>query len=180
MKPLTPTFAIVCLLTFTYATGQAPPDYSALCKEKMKKIAALAGQWEGEASVSTGPAPAMVITQKEDVQFKIDSTVLVIEGTGTRDGSVVFNAYAVINFNVRSQAYELRSYLKDGHSTDAYFKFLGENKFEWGFEIPGNAGRVRYTITLNDTGNTWREVGEFSRDAVAWMKFMEMALLKKD
>jgi hypothetical protein len=112
MKPLTPTFAIVCLLAFTYATGQAPPDYSALCKEKMKKIAALAGQWEGEASVSTGPAPAMVITQKEDVQFKIDRTVLVIEGTGTRDGSVVFNAYAVINFNVRSQAYELRSYLK--------------------------------------------------------------------
>jgi hypothetical protein len=142
MKPLIIPGTIACILAFTHASGQAPPDNSALCREQMKKLAALSGQWEGEASIQTGPGPAQVITQKEDVQFKIDSTLLVIEGTGTRSGGneIVFNAYAVINFNPGSQSYAFRSFLKDGRSTDAYFKILEQNKFEWGFDIAANAG----------------------------------------
>ncbi|HEY4653065.1 MAG TPA: hypothetical protein VIH22_01055, partial [Cyclobacteriaceae bacterium] len=93
---------------------------------------------------------------------------------------IVFNAYAVINFNPGSQSYAFRSFLKDGRSTDAYFKILEQNKFEWGFDIAGNAGKVRYTITLNDPENTWNEVGEFSRDNTSWSKFMEMRLVKKN
>lgn len=160
------------------AAGQAPPDFSALCKEQMKKLEVFAGKWQGEASIRMGPGPEQTINQQEDVQFRIDSTVLVIEGLGTRgpDNTVVFNALAVINFNAGAKGYSFRSFLKDGRSADAYFNILEDRKFEWGFDTPGNSGKVRYTITFDDPARTWHEVGEFSADGSTWMKFMEMRL----
>lgn len=162
------------------AVAQAPPDYSDLCREQMRKLAYFAGEWEGAATMRTGPGPEQTIKQSEYVQYKLDSTVLVIEGTGRDDNNqVVFNALAVVNFNAPTRDYALRSYLKDGRTTAAYFNVVEENKFEWGFDIPGNTGKVRYTIILDPDAKTWHEVGEFSADGAAWMKFIDMRLRKK-
>lgn len=180
MKTTLVSFAVALLTSILPAAGQAPPDFSALCKEEMKKLAYLAGQWEGDATI-TGPGPARTLKQHEEAQFRLDSTVLVIEGMGTDDAGdeVLYNAMAVINFNASTREYGFRSFLKDGRSTDAYFKVISDNKFEWGFAAPGNTGKVRYTILLDPADQSWHEIGEFTADGATWMKFMEMRLHKK-
>lgn len=168
-------------LIYTLLSAQAPPDFSSQCKAQMKKLSAFIGQWEGEATYRRGPGPVQTIVQTENVELRIDSTVLVIEGKGTllNKNEVVFNALGIINFNPYSRSFSFKSYLKDGRSTEAYFIVLNDNSFEWGFDIPGGAGKVRYRITLNDNGRTWVEHGEFSNDGTEWMKFIEMRLAKK-
>lgn len=180
MKATTISLAIAFFSYIIPVAGQAPPDFSAMCKEQMKKLAYFAGQWEGTSKVQMGPGPEQTLSQTEDVRFKLDSTVLVIEGTGTNSNNeVVFNALAVVNLNTSTREYALRSFLQDGRSTEAYFKVIEDNKFEWGFNIPGNAGRVRYTIVLDPEAKTWHEEGEFSADGTTWMKFIDMQLHKK-
>jgi hypothetical protein len=170
----------IFVLSLTSAFGQAPPDFSALCKKQMKSLSAFAGHWEGEATYKRGPGSPETIHQEEEVSFRIDSTLLVIEGVGTRPTGkeVVFNALGIINFNPQLQSFSFRSYLKDGRATEAYFKIIEENKFEWGFEIPGGTNKVRYSIMLDADGSTWTEFGEFSGDGTTWMKFIELHLKK--
>lgn len=180
MKTTLISFTFAFLSHIIPAAAQAPPDFSALCKEQMEKLAYFAGQWEGTAKVRMGPGPEQTLSQVEDVKFKLDSTVLVIEGTGSNsDNEVVFNALGVVNFNTSTREYAFRSFLHDGRYTEAYFKVIAANKFEWGFDIPGNAGKVRYSIVLDPAAKTWHEVGEFSADGTTWMKFIDMQLHKK-
>ncbi len=42
----------------------------------------------------------------------------------------------------------------------------------WTREVPG--GRAHNTARID--GDTWHEVGEFSRDGINWMQMMEMNL----
>jgi hypothetical protein len=127
-----------------------------------------------------GPGHQETFAQTEDVQFKLDGTVLQIEGIGRRpDNEIAFNALALINFDVVKGDYAMRSYLRDGRWTDAWFKVAGDNSFNWGYTLPRNSGQIRYTITLKDSGQTWHEIGEFSRDGTNWVKSFEMTLTRE-
>lgn len=178
-NPITPLLAVF-VLAFGSVKGQAP-DFSAQCKQQLKKLEALSGKWKGSGTVSMGPGREETFAQTEDVQFRLDSTVLQIEGIGRRQGAeeVVFNALAVINFDVRKGDYAMRSYLRDGRSTDAWFKVVEDNSFTWGYTLPGNAGQIRYSITLNEGGRRWVEVGEYSSDGTNWYKVFHMDLTKE-
>jgi hypothetical protein len=61
--------------------GQQPPNVAAQ-RAAMKKLEFLAGKWSGKASVMRGPGAAMRVTQTQDVQFKLDGLVMLVEGTG--------------------------------------------------------------------------------------------------
>ncbi len=169
-----------CVFTFGSVKGQAP-NFAPQCKQQLQKLAALSGKWKGSGTVSMGPGRVETFAQTEDVQFKLDSTILQIEGIGRRQSGneVAFNALAIINFDVRQSDYTMRSYLRDGRWTDAWFKVVEKNSFTWGYDLPGNAGQIRYTITLNDAGQTWQEIGEFSSDGSTWHKVFEMNLTKE-
>lgn len=153
-----------------------PRDFSAQCKAEMKKLDYFVGDWKGTAVVQTPNGPKTV-NQTEHIEWKLNGVLLSIEGTGKENDQVTFNAMAFVNYDPANQQYKFRSYLKEGTATDAYFKILEDNKFEWGFEIPAG-GKVKYSITLDPVKKTWYELGEYSPDGTRWMKSVEMNLVK--
>ena len=153
-------------------------------KEKMKVFADWAGHWKGEGSLQSGPGEVKKSTVDERIEWKLDGMILMVEGVGktfdeaTRKETVVHHAFAVLSFDQNSGDYKFRTYLKDGRSTDAWLKIVGQNKYQWGFETPG--GKVRYNILMDPAKKTWNETGEFSQDGNSWRGFFEMNLTKVD
>jgi hypothetical protein len=177
MKPLMLLCTIIIGLTFSRSLAQGPsPDAS---KQKMKKLALMVGRWKGEATVSQRGGAPFKVNQEEKIEWQLDSLLITFEGTGRRQDDptkVAFHAFAVVNFNQTTQAFNMRSFLMDGKQTDAYFNEVGENKYDWGFDVPG--GKIIYHITLDAVNKKWNEKGEFSPDGVQRFPFFEMNLTK--
>lgn len=171
------------LVTATPGYGQTPPDFSSVCKEQMSKVKPLVGHWKGKATIKRGQEPAETIDQEEFIEMKLDDVVLLINGVGkkknasTSQDETVFEAMATLNFDPVAREYKFRTFLKTGTYTDAYFKPLDNNRYEWGFEIP-NGGKIKYSIELDPHQTTWNETGEYSQDGNTWYKFIEMTLNK--
>lgn len=171
---------IIIVITFlgtvlAQAQGTAPEGL----KQEMQKLAFMAGKWRGVAAIRQPNGTLLKVNQEEDIQFKLDGTVLLIEGTGrnTDNNSISFNALAILSYSQQTQEYKFKSYLVDGNQTDAYFKIIEENHFEWGFELPTNA-KIRYDLVLNPQKKSWLEKGEYSPDGITWFPFIEMTLTK--
>jgi hypothetical protein len=180
MKPLMLLCTMILSLTIgrTLAQGPAPEAV----KLEMKKVAYMAGKWSGEASIKQRNGSTMKVLQEENIQFKLDGTVLLIEGTGksTETGNpVVFNALAIVSYNQYTKEFKMKSHVMDGNSTEAYFKILEENHFEWGFETPQKA-KIKYDIVLNPKEKSWVEKGQYSPDGTTWYPTIEMKLTKLD
>jgi hypothetical protein len=176
-KFITPLLAIIAL---TYGTVSAQaPDFSAQCREHLQKLSALTGKWKGTGTATMGPGRTETFDQTENIQFRLDGTVLEIEGTGKCGNDVVFNALGIINYDIVKGEYAMRSYLRDGRWTDAWLKILDDNSFGWGYTLPNNSGQIRYTITLKNDGKVWAEIGEYSSDGSSWYKMFEMNLNKE-
>lgn len=154
------------------------PDFSETCKKEMQKLACLVGDWKGEATVMT-PAGTITVQQTEHIEWKMNNMLLSIEGIGREAGKDTdsFHAFALVNYDATLQQFKFKSYVKEGFSTDAYFKILEPFKFEWGFDI-ATGGKTRYIITIDPTKKTWHESGDYSRDGITWMKFIDMTLTK--
>lgn len=168
---------MACLLGFTTARVIAQPA-SKVAQEQLKKLAYWQGEWKGEASIRKGPGEPIKVNQEEHIESRLDGTLLLIEGTGRspEDGSTTFNALAIINYDEVSNEFKMKSYLREGNSTDAWFKILTDNTYEWGFDIP--SGKIKYNITLDQSKGTWNEKGFYTPDGNNWMPFMEMNLKK--
>ncbi|UFH56640.1 hypothetical protein [Spirosoma sp. KNUC1025] len=175
-------FLIGMLGLFVAPAFAQSPDFSAECKTQMQKLAYFVGNWKGEATHSKGLGKTETIAQQEKIEWRLNGVVLLIEGTGrpmnTED--IVFNAFAVVNYDPADKKFKFKSYVKEGFTTNAYFDVVAENKFEWGFDVPNGGGKTRYIITLDPAKKTWYETGEFSRDGSKWMKFIELNLKKLD
>ena len=52
--------------------------------QAMQKLAFLEGHWSGPVTIVRGPGEPLKATQTEDVQFKLDGLVLLIEGNSIR------------------------------------------------------------------------------------------------
>lgn len=177
MKPLMLLCTVLLSLTIGRSIAQGPPAEAS--KQKMKKLAFMVGRWKGEAtSMQRGGAPIKII-QEEKIEWQLDSLLITFEGTGRRvddPTKVSFHAFAVINYNQTTQAFNMRSFLMDGKQTDAYFTEVGENKYDWGFDVQG--GKIIYHITLDPVNKKWNEKGEFSPDGTQRFPFFEMNLTK--
>ena len=172
------TIMLGLMVSRAHAQGPAPEAM----KQEMQKLAYMAGKWSGEASMRRGNTPPVKVLQEENIQFKLDGTILLIEGTGrsTETGNpIVFNALAIISYNHHTKEFKMKSHVMDGNSTEAYFKIVGENHFEWGFETPQKA-KIRYDIVLNPSDKSRIEKGEYSPDGTTWYPFIEMKLTKLD
>lgn len=173
---------IVCLtllLVVAKSQGQAPNP--AVNKKQLAPLNYFIGNWKGTATIQQRSGTPLVVNQEEKISWELDSLLIKIEGIGKDPATQKknFHAYAVISYNPSTQQLGMRSYTLEGYQTDAYFKILGTNQFEWGFDLPANRGKIRYTITLSETERTWVEKGEFSADGNTWYPTLSMNLVKQ-
>lgn len=144
-------------------------------KEEMGKLSALIGDWEGTGWYQQGQNQRYDMVQHEHIESKLDGTLLLVEGKGYVNDSLIFNAIAMFSYDLKEQTYKIESHLSDGKATVGIGAFNDSGKFIWGFEVP--QGQIKYTITFTDT--SWNEYGEYSADGNQWWKFMEMNLTKR-
>ena len=176
------TFGLICLTLVLSATRDFAQTSEKVAREKMKPFAHWIGHWQGEGFMQIGPGQQKRTTVDEYLEFKLDSTVLLVEGVGKSldtqsAGSIVHHALAILSFDQGEDQYRFSSYLKDGRATNALFTIIAEGKYQWEFEVP--SGKIRYLITIDLKTKTWNEIGEFSNDkGTTWMKFFEMNLKK--
>jgi hypothetical protein len=152
---LLPRIAAIVLAASTMTvTAQQPPSSSVTAqREAMKKLAFLAGSWSGLVSISRGPGEPVKLTQTENVQYKLDGLVLLIEGqsVGT-DGKPQFQAMATISYDDAAHVYRFRAY-NDGHYIDTELT-LNPDGFAWGFHA--GPAKIQNTMHLTAKGE-WQE-----------------------
>jgi hypothetical protein len=156
------------LITTAYSQG-AETDKEA--KEAISKLAFIVGDWSGTGWMMGRDGQKHTFMQTESIKFKVDSTVILIEGLGKDNGKIIHSALAIVTYNKVDKKYSFRSYLSTGRGGD--FKAdLSDGKFYW---YPNET--MRYVINLNDKGQ-WYETGEMKREN-DWFQFFEMTLDKK-
>jgi hypothetical protein len=182
MKNLLLICAIFLGLTIGHTQAQGLGKASDALKNEMQKLEYFTGKWKGEAIAKQRNGPDTKIIQDENIYFKLDNTILIFEGTGRNPqnlNEITFNAFAVVSYDEHKKEFKMTSHLKDGSQTQAYFKVLGENHFEWGFDVQNNA-KMRYDIKLDPKAKTWYETGEYSPDGATWYPFITLNLTKVD
>jgi hypothetical protein len=159
MKIAISTFlAAAFILSFSLSVpAQQPASNSAdVQREAMRKLSFLAGHWSGPATIFRGPGEALHLTQTEDVEYKLDGLILLIQGKGTSaDGKVLFSALATIAYDDAAQTYRFRAY-HDGHYLDTELSVPADG-FSWSFTV----GPAQIVNTMQLTGKgEWHEVSE--------------------
>lgn len=154
----------------------APPDPAAH-RAGMRRLAYMAGEWTGEGWIARG-RERVAFRGGERVQWKLDSLALLVEGRFTAPGAdgaevPVHTTLGVISFDPRQARYPFHTWLATG-SAGEHELTLHDDGWSWGFEVP--TGRIRYRTTF--AGDTWHEVGDFSRDGERWDRFFEMRLVR--
>ena len=165
---------IALLGTCLLALAQQGPNVNAQ-KEAMKKLEFLTGKWSGEGWAMRGPGQTVKYKQAEDVQYKLDGLVLLIEGTG-RDpetGAVTFNALATIAFDEATKSYRLRSF-NAGRYLETELRLV-DRGYEWGFD--SGPAKILYVMKLEDDG-TWVETGTVSMNGGPPRQILEMKVRK--
>jgi hypothetical protein len=179
------TLILLLMLALHMLFSRTLPAQDAANTGKLKPFAAWIGRWQGESSMKMDNGPARTAHVDEHVEMKLEGAIMVVEGVGkavnptTKQETVVHHAFGVLSYDLNTQEYKFKTYLKDGRGTDAWVKPTGDNAFQWGFDIP-NRGKTRYAITIDPVKKTWHETGEFSADGATWFPFMEMNLTRVD
>ena len=176
-------FSVAALLVVPRVTGDALAQAPTPAESQLEPFAFLVGQWEGDGWSRMGPGPKETVHVVESVGWKLGGSILLIEGKGTTvdpetgEEQVAHEALAIIGHDA-TQGYHMRAYRSGSGYVDPNVS-AEDGTIVWGFDVPGGAGRIRYTITLNDKGQ-WFEMGEFSRDeGETWLEFFEMTLDRK-
>jgi len=170
--------AVFALALAAPALAQQPPvqrpDPQALAAAQKAALAPLAfmdGTWRGEARHTGIDGVQHAVVQTERVGPLLDGAIKVIEGRGyNADGSTGFSAFAVLSWDARRQAFNLRSYAM-GQSSDFAFRPTADG-FAW--DIPAGPMTIRYTTTVKD--GTWHEVGDRIAPDGSATRFFEMTL----
>lgn len=167
---------LFALLLISNLSAQMP-DFSKEVQSAMSKIAVMEGKWKGEGWRMNPDGSKSNSNVLENIQFRLEKSVLLVEGLGTsEDGKVVHNALGIISFNPISKQYNMKSYLSSGLSTEATFEVIESNKsFNWWFK-DSRGGTIKYKINIEE--NNWNEVGDYSFDGVNWRNIFEMNIKK--
>ncbi len=153
-------------------SAQAPPSGADTQREAMKKLSFLAGRWSGPITVRRGPGEPLHLTQTEDIQYKLDGLVLLVEGTSRNvEGKVLFNALATISFDEVSHAYRFRAY-NDGHYVDTELTVV-VNGFSWGYA--SGPAHIANAMHLTDKGE-WAETTDATFGGNPPMRSVDMLL----
>jgi hypothetical protein len=156
------------------ASGQGNPDPATLIKaerESMVPLANLDGVWRGPAWTLLSSGEKHNITQTERIGPLLDGSIKVIEGRGYElDGTVEFNAFAIISYDPAKRTYTMHSHTR-GQVGDFVLKPTADG-FVW--EIPAGPVTIRYTVVIKN--GTWQEVGDQIMPGKEPVRFFEMNL----
>ncbi|CAN5384037.1 hypothetical protein BH23BAC1_BH23BAC1_05410 [soil metagenome] len=81
-----------------------------------------------------------IFDQTEKVQFKLDSTALLVEGMGFTEGKIIHNALAIICSQKTEHDYTFQSYLANGRKGEFKAELM-DNIFYW---YPNDEYEVHY------------------------------------
>ncbi|WP_137092158.1 hypothetical protein [Mangrovivirga cuniculi] len=143
-------------------------ETDSISKKEISRLNFMTGKWQGKGWMMGPDRQKAEFEQTENIQFKLDSTTVLIEGLGVNNGTVIHNAMAIVSYDKEEGSYNFQSYLHNGRKGE----FKGElidGKFYW---YPNE--NMRYIIELNEQ-DQWFEVGEIRRDN-GWFQFFEMTL----
>jgi hypothetical protein len=163
---------LTLIMTAPANAQQADPAVIASQKDAAGKFAWMDGTWRGTA-VTRGPAGEHKVTHTERIGTMLGGTLRVIEGKSFNpDGSIGFNAFAVISYDPAKSAYDFRSYAQ-GRAGDFAITPTADG-YVW--EIPAGPATIRYTATFKD--KVWTEIGERVVAGQPPARFFEMHLTR--
>lgn len=169
------TIGSVLALTIPLAAQQPDSNSVAVQREAMQKLSFLAGKWSGPVTIVRGPGEPLHLTQTENVEYKLDGLVMLIQGKSTdAQGRVQFSALATVAYDDATHTYHFRAY-NDGHYVDTELK-VPDHGFSWGF----TAGPAHIVNTMHLTAKgEWDEVTEVTVGKYPPRKSVEMLLHKQ-
>jgi hypothetical protein len=160
------------LSSLALSAQQPAPSSADVQREAMRKLSFLAGNWSGPVTIIRGPGEPLHLTQTEDVQFKLDGLVLLIQGASRNpEGKVVFSALATVSFDDASHTYRIRAY-NDGHYVDNELA-VPANGFSWSFAA--GPAHIVNTMHLTDKGE-WSETTDATFGSNPPRRSVEMLL----
>lgn len=153
--------------------GQQPVSSSvSVQRAAMLKLSFLAGRWSGPVTITPGTGEPLHLLQTEDVDYKLDGLVLLIEGKSTdANGKVFFSALATIAYDDASHTYHFRAY-NGGHYLDTELSVPAKG-FAWGFAT--GPAHIVNAMRLTDKGE-WDESTEVTVGSNPPHRTMEMLL----
>jgi hypothetical protein len=165
---LAPWMAIPCM-----AQQPRMPDLEAQ-RAAMKKLGFQVGKWVGEAHILRGTGEPEVLIQTEEVQYKLDGLILLIEGVGrTKNGKPLVQALGIVSYDDESGTYRMRAF-NDGRFLETEVKLAADGKgVTWGFTL-GQIG-TSSTMRINEKGD-WTELTEFRIGEQPPRKYMELTV----
>jgi hypothetical protein len=170
---LTHVLAILGLAGCCYGQQQQPNVE--VQREAMKKLDFLLGKWAGDASVSRGPGEPVKVRQTEEIEYRLDGLVMLVQGTGRNaEGKIVFQALATISYDDQTSKYRFRSH-SDGAYLDTELK-VTEKGFIWGFE--SGPLKVVNIMHVNERGH-WMESTEVTFGSAPPRKSVQMLLRRQ-
>jgi hypothetical protein len=156
------------------AVAQRPDAQATMAAQRdaMKQLTMLDGIWRGPARIIGPAGERHEITQTERIGSFLDGSIKVIEGRGyEQDGTVSFNAFAVVSYDPKTSSFSMRSYAQ-GSRGDFPLRPTVDG-FVW--EITGPV-TIRYTTTIKD--GKWHEVGDRIMPGGEVVRFIEMDLVR--
>jgi hypothetical protein len=185
MKTADPTFclpqfrlarllAAALVISFGLGSAAQQPASSSVeaQREAMRKLSFLAGHWSGPVTIARGPGEPLHLTQTENVEYKLDGLVMLVEGKSTgEDGKVQFSALATIAYDDASRTYHFRAY-HDGRYIDTDLS-VPDKGFSWDFT--SGPAHIVNTMHLTEKGE-WNEVTEVTVGGNPAHRSVEMLL----
>ena len=169
--------AAACLMLAVPAAASAQEMYPAGTAEQrqaMQTLSWMDGEWVGEATIFMGPGAGEGHPHTERIGPMLGGSIKVIEGRSTNDdGTVAFNAFAVVSWDDASDSYVMRSYA-NGQAADFPLQATADG-FRW--STPGRGGEVRYVTTFRD--GEWVETGDFVMPGRDPMRVIELRLRRR-
>lgn len=148
-----------------------PKQMIAAQKEALAKFSYMDGVWRGPAWTILDSGEKHTVTQTERIGPMLDGSIKVMEGRGyDADGTVAFNAFGIISYDLMEKHYSLHSHAQ-GFSGDFELTPTADG-YVW--EIPAGPMTIRYTMTLKD--GTWTEVGDRVFPGKEPIRFFQMDL----
>jgi hypothetical protein len=143
-------------------------------REAMQRLSWMDGEWTGTASVYAGPGRTSAHSHTERIGPMVGGSIKVIEGRTTEaDGTVTFNAFAVVSWDDEADAYTMRSYA-NGMAADFPLEATADG-FKW--STPSRGGRMDYVTTFRD--GEWVETGDFVMPGRDPMRVIELRLRRR-
>lgn len=161
------------VLTISLAKSQSQ-TVSAEHQKSMKRLAFLAGDWEGAGWVVGYDGKKHNFQQTEAIKPGLDGVILTVEGIGMEENKKVHHAFAVISADLENDNYDFQSFLFTGRGGNFEARIKNDSTLVW--EISNSNTPIRYTILVSN--NTWNEKGEMKRGR-DWTQFFEMNLSRK-